>query len=169
MIKFEEKPTVVLDKSLNNLYIRRDKVKRMLDDIEKTILDVKNNIAKLNQNKKQDRLKISDHCIERFKERVINIPKQKILKLLSSEELFIRYKEFGPGKYRLSKDYPNVIVVIEDFTTITCYLQFDYNEKLEVVKSWLDQWIEERANSLINEDLQIKPITLRTFKRKYYK
>ena len=165
---FEEKPIVVLDKSLHNLYVRRDKIKRMLDTVDKNIIDVKNNIAKLNTNKAKDILKISDHAVARFKERVMDIPKQKILKLLGSEDLFNRHKEFGPGKYRLSKDYPNTIVVIEGYTIITCYLQFDSDERLEVIREWLYQWIEEKTEKVLDEDKNY-PITLKKFKRNYYK
>ena len=164
-MEYKESPAVYFDKSLHNLFVRRDKAKKLLDKIEQNIVDVRINISNLNKNK--NKLSISEHAIDRFKERIVDIPRQKVIKLLSSQDIFDRYKEYGPGKYRLSEDYPNVILVIEDYTICTCYMQFDYKERLTMLKSWMDQWVDERVRQELGEE--VHPIKLKTFRKKFYK
>ena len=167
MVEYNDSPIVGLDKSLNNLFVRREKLRRLLDNVDKNIAEVRTNIAKLNSNKDKDKLKASEHAIERFKERIWDLPKQKVVKLLCSDDLFNRFKEYGPGKFRLSSYYPNVIIVIKDFTIITCYDQFDPIERINITKAWLDRWIEERVSQELGED--IHPLRLKTFRKTYYK
>jgi hypothetical protein len=155
---------VELTGDLEQLYIQRQKLQRAIDKIDERITRTRTNIQKIG---KKDKLVITDHAVKRFRERVMDIPKQKVVKILGSQEMYDRYTQNGPGKYRIGGDYPHVVVVIEWYNVITCYLQTDIDEKLKLLQAYMDNWVDQRMEEMLGADKS--PYKLQRFRKQYYK
>ena len=156
---------MVLEKNhkLHNLYLNREQLIVRLSQLDKDIAEEKTRIKEI----ASVELIINDHAIDRFCERIMNIPRSKIKSLFSSDNLYKRYLEGGDGKYRLSQEYPYVIVCIRRSIICTCYNQVDSDERFFVLKSWIERWIDERVDAELG--LDINPIKLKTFRKIHYR
>lgn len=91
-------------------------------------------------------LTISSHAIERYKQRIMDIPKAAIKKMLNDPELYRQHKAFGMGRFK-SPALPNVIAVINQFTVITVYEESNVFLKLRVLRIYMSYFVDKIAKS----------------------
>ena len=111
------------------------------------------------------KLSISTHAIQRFKERVENLPTKVIKSLIWKSDLREKYLKNGPGRHKLNNK-PTVIAVIKDYTVITILNVSSPELKLQHLEQYMDYWIEKRCQ----EDYLLKPtLSFREFTKNLYK
>jgi L-cysteine desulfidase len=111
-------------------------------------------------------LVVTDHAIERFKERVIDIPVKKIKQILTSGELTEAYRRKGDGRYGI-KELPNVVVQITDFAVVTVINTALPEERLELLSHYMNYYIDELALKYTGHEVNIMKI--KTFKHLYWR
>jgi hypothetical protein len=144
----------LLRKERNTLLNQRYKINQRLEQIKKE-LDMP-----------VDHLEVSNHAIQRFQERIENVPTKVARKILSESTLIEKYKRSGKGKFKLTA-YPSVIVVISNFTVVTCFHIKDYRLRLEELEHYMDYYIDQLVASKLC-GCTPKVNTLREFRKQYY-
>lgn len=117
------------DKLVVQRNIKRSRVKELNLDLfkmNKKIKDLEDKIEGLTNSE----LKVSDHFVCRWQERVEFISKEEIIKQVITPKMVEDIKTVGNCTYPLYA-FPGVSVVIKDNTLITCYndLRFEENEQ----------------------------------------
>ena len=91
------------------------------------------------------RLVITNHAVQRFRERVADIHVDKVRELLSHDSLMEKYLLYGPGTYCLySKS--SIAAVIRDATVVTVYSTNAKQEptvadKLSMYPKYMDYYV----------------------------
>jgi hypothetical protein len=111
-------------------------------------------------------LAVTDHAIERFKQRAIDIPTKKIRQMLTSNELTQAYRKKGDGVFTVA-GMPHIRAVIRDFTIITVINTSDPEERIKMLREYMNYYIEELALKYTSEP-EVKIMKLKTFKDRYW-
>lgn len=123
----------------NSLLSERYKINLRLNEIKKEL-----DIA-------PEQLTVTSHAVQRFKERIQNVPDKIAKKILSDPNLIEKYKISGKGRFRLTA-YPEVIVVISNFTVVTCFSKKDPQMKLQDLEIYMDYYIDELIKMKLSEN-----------------
>lgn len=110
-------------------------------------------------NFKKSELIITNHALDRFQERIMTLPRQRVKSLLTDARLLTKYERRGPGKYQL-KDMPDCICVVKDYTIVTVYSKNDPIEKLKVLQQWINYCIDKEFDNTPK---------FRDYRKRYYK
>lgn len=154
--RYHDSVRTELNTRLTSLVKRRAQTDREIEDI-------KNKLDKLPA---PDKIIITNHAVERYQQRINNLPAKIVKKVLSDPTLLRRYKVHGSGLYRLA-DYPNVITVIVNFTIVTVKSDRDPKQQLVILEQYMDKWLDLRA-SAISDGKPFKPPSFEYFRMKYY-
>jgi hypothetical protein len=157
--------TLQLKIKLNMVTEEKRKARSRYEQLSRQEDNIRTKIEDLNQKDKD--LFITPHAITRFRERIMDLPNQKIKNILSDESLLNKYKENGPGRYKLPEPFTYVTVAVKDFSVITCFNQKDPEERIDLLRAYMDNWVEDRCKQVINPEWNI--MALGAFKRKYYR
>lgn len=111
-------------------------------------------------------LTVSQHAVDRYRERIMNIPPTAARKILNDPALIEKCKKHGEGTYVLT-NYPNVLCVIRNWTVITCYNRYAPEEKLRVLGPYMEYYIRTLAYRVDNPGVSLK--TFKQFRKEYYK
>lgn len=149
----EDDKRTSLRKELKKLVDIQYKNKLRIDEIKKELEDV------------PEELEVTLHAVQRFKERIENVPNKIAKSILSDDNLLRKYKEHGEGKYKLTK-YPNVLAVVSNFKVVTVYPRTDVGLRLVELTKYMDYWIEKRCQ----QEYHTQPILpFKEFRKTLYK
>lgn len=121
------------------------------------------NILKLQQQAKQLSsvgLTVTEHAIERFRQRILDLPRQRIKQILSSKALYEKWKTVKGERYRV-KEAAGCIAVIKDATVITVYSSIDPDYRLNVLSKYMDYFIDNLVEKHLNGlEIPVKPFKM---------
>lgn len=146
--------------SINMLYAEKQALQKQIDIVDKKI----NKLKKGREETATQGITVTEHAIERFKERIINIPERKIKQMLRSETLLNMIKVSGSGKYVLP-EMPMCTVAVEDFTIVTVYNRHDPFYKLDMLSHYMKYWVNMRVRSEFHD---VEIMDFKEFSKKQY-
>jgi hypothetical protein len=128
---------VDLNKKRERLLVKRQQIGDTINSIDIEILKLQQEYKKV----KQHGLTVTEHAIQRFQERILDLPRQRIKTILSSPELHAKYLRHKSEKYRI-KEVPGCVVVIKDSKVITVYSSVDPFYRLMMLEKYMDYYID---------------------------
>ncbi|MGN7818837.1 hypothetical protein ACTJJB_01835 [Chitinophaga sp. 22536] len=143
-----------LKAELNQLLDQRHRITNRIEQIRKQ-LDFK-----------ATELTVSQHAVDRYRERIMDIPPTAARKILNDPQLLEKHKRYGEGTYVLS-NYPNVLCVVSNWTVVTCYNRYAPEEKLKSLGRYMDYYIDKLCHRVDNPGIPIKKF--KQFRKDYYK
>lgn len=150
----------------NELTRERTLVLQQIYSLQQRSKAIEEELQTMEKEIEERELVVTDHAIQRFRERVADLPRTQVKKILTNESLLKAYREKGDGRYVL-EELPYVVVVVKDFAVITVISTDQPEEKLRVLKEYMEVFVEDLASKLTgNSDHVMK---LRTFRKLYYK
>jgi septal ring factor EnvC (AmiA/AmiB activator) len=101
---------------------------------------------------------ISQHAVQRFRERILDIPVQKVKSLFMSDALVNKIIQHGDGKY-VVPDYKNCVVVVADNVIVTCYERDTIEQRFDKLRMYMNYFVNQRAIQLQTNTGYIKPFS----------
>jgi hypothetical protein len=136
---------------------KRNSLLKQIGDLKTEVCQVSEELARLQEPRDKKVLIVSGHAVERWKQRVSDIPSKKIRGILSSAALLNAYLKGGTGRYSIDAA-PTVLVVIVDFVVKTVINKNEPEEKLRLLPLYLDYFVDQKIAEALG-----KPYTFMTF------
>lgn len=105
-------------------------------------------------------LNISNHAIERFKQRFMMMSNSQVKKILSHPDLLDKYRKGGPGYYSIP-DCPKMKARIQDSTIVTVVNPFDLEVQFRYASEYVMYKVEHFIKQL--EGKTTKPLSFERY------
>lgn len=143
------KPRIVHPDSKEALTVRLNEAVRrkatIVSQLKNADFDIENIKLKIKEKETVQELEVTAHAIERFKQRILNMPNTKVRKMLKDDALFRKVKNGGDGKYSLPQ-IPYCIVIVRDNAIITVYSKHDAEYRLDKLAHYMSYWVNRRID-----------------------
>ena len=136
--------------------MKQQELSRMLKDVNKLKAQIEN--LKVRKAKNERTIFVSEHCLDRFIERVCIMPKGAIKALMKDKMLVELVATKGDGRY-IMPNYPRCTVVVIDNTIVTCYLNNTIEFQFERLKRYMGYFVNCKAEQYKNG----RNLTIKTF------